>query len=417
MSFLRKRKNHDLDDDESDDMISGNGNAASNRTKSRKPPNTAFRQQRLKAWQPILTPKTVIPLFFILACIFAPLGIAIIHSTYNVQTLQVDYSKCGSLKSKNYESIPSKYTSFHFKNKNTNPDYKWRVVNGTDDFDDLKQTCQIQFTLPVDLKPPIYLYYKLNNFFQNHRKYVSSYDLEQLKGIAVTKADLENDCSPVKERDDKIIYPCGLIANSFFNDTFESPVLLNAKSGSNNETYELSEKGISWGSDLKHKYKKTNYKASDIVPPPNWYKMFPDGYNDSNLPDLHKWEHLQNWMRTAGLPTFYKLYGKNTTSTMSSGTYEISIGMNYPVSIFGGTKTLVITTNSVFGGRNLSLGVIYIIVAIVSLVLGVAFLLQHLIKPRRIGDHNYLQGSAVDSGFRDGPRQANDPISTFRDQL
>jgi hypothetical protein len=42
--------------------------------KSRRPANTAFRQQRLKAWQPILTPKTVLPLFFIIGIIFAPIG-------------------------------------------------------------------------------------------------------------------------------------------------------------------------------------------------------------------------------------------------------------------------------------------------------------------------------------------------------
>ncbi|MBE7181249.1 MAG: hypothetical protein INR71_08580 [Terriglobus roseus] len=42
--------------------------------KSRRPPNTAFRQQRLKAWQPILTPKTVLPLLFVVGIIFAPLG-------------------------------------------------------------------------------------------------------------------------------------------------------------------------------------------------------------------------------------------------------------------------------------------------------------------------------------------------------
>lgn len=44
------------------------------KTKSRRPPNTAFRQQRLKAWQPILTPKTVLPLLFAVGIIFAPLG-------------------------------------------------------------------------------------------------------------------------------------------------------------------------------------------------------------------------------------------------------------------------------------------------------------------------------------------------------
>lgn len=403
MNFLRKRKNSGSDDE---DAFEDNPSKVQ---KSRKPPNTAFRQQRLKAWQPILTPKTVIPLLFLLACIFAPLGVAIIYTTYNVQNITVDYTHCTSLSSNNYVDIPKKYTSYHFKHDNAYPDFKWKVSNGTDSFGDLEQVCQIQFTLPRNLQPPIYLYYKLTSFYQNHRKYVNSYDLEQLMGHAVDKGDLVSQCDPLKIRDDKIVYPCGLVANSFFNDTYSSPVLLNAKSGSDNETYELSSEGISWSSDVKHKYKPTDYTPDQIVPPPNWYKMFPDGYNESNLPNLQKWEHLQNWMRTAGLPSFYKLYGKNTTTALSSGTYEISVTMNYPVSIFGGTKTLVITTNSIFGGRNMSLGIIYIIVAVISLVLGVAFLLQHLIKPRRIGDHNYLQGG-VESGFNEGP-------SNFRDQL
>jgi hypothetical protein len=36
--------------------------------------DTAFKQQRLKAWQPLLTPKTVLPTLFIAGIIFAPLG-------------------------------------------------------------------------------------------------------------------------------------------------------------------------------------------------------------------------------------------------------------------------------------------------------------------------------------------------------
>lgn len=36
--------------------------------------DTAFKQQRLKAWQPILTPKTVLPIFFLIGIIFAPIG-------------------------------------------------------------------------------------------------------------------------------------------------------------------------------------------------------------------------------------------------------------------------------------------------------------------------------------------------------
>ena len=40
----------------------------------RRPGNTAFKQQRLKAWQPILTPKTVLPTFFVIGVLFAPIG-------------------------------------------------------------------------------------------------------------------------------------------------------------------------------------------------------------------------------------------------------------------------------------------------------------------------------------------------------
>lgn len=36
--------------------------------------DTAFKQQRLKAWQPILTPKTVLPTLFIVGLLFAPIG-------------------------------------------------------------------------------------------------------------------------------------------------------------------------------------------------------------------------------------------------------------------------------------------------------------------------------------------------------
>ena len=291
----------------------------------------------------------MIPLLLLLAVIFAPLGIAIINTTYNVELLEIDYSNCENLEPDDFVKVPSKYTAHHFRHKNTDPDFKWKVTSDKDDYGDDIKTCYIQFELPRDLKPPLYMYYKLTNFYQNHRKYVESYDLEQLKGNAVSSDSLTDKCKPLKYVGDKIIYPCGLIANSYFNDTISSPVLLNAKSSSNNETYEMSDKGISWSSDRDHKYKKTEYKPEDIVPPPNWYKMYPKGY---------------------------------------------------PTQSFGRTKSVVITTSSIFGGRNMSLGVIYVIVAAVSLVLGVAFLIQHLIKPRRLADHNYLQNVSP-TNFRD----------------
>lgn len=394
MNFLRRRRSSE--DDEGDEAFT-----ESNIHKSRKPPNTAFRQQRLKAWQPILTPTSVIPVLFVLAVIFAPLGIAIIYSTYNVQMLSIDYSQCHSLATDSLQDVPATYVKYHFQHKNDNPSYQWRLINETDN-DVLKQTCRVHFTLPVEIEPPIYLYYRLTNFYQNHRKYVDSYDLKQLKGDAVDADSVTDKCDPLKEIDGKVVYPCGLIANSLFNDTFSNPTLLNPQNGENNQTYTFSDDDISWSSDRNTRFKKTSYKPEDVVPPPNWQASYPDGYTEENMPDLSQMQHLQNWMRTSGLPSFFKLYGKNTTETMSTGTYEVDIVLNYPVTIFGGSKSMVIMTNSIFGARNMSLGLVYVIVAIICLLAGIGFLLQHLIKPRRIGDHNFLQG-------QNGP--------TFRDQL
>jgi hypothetical protein len=52
--------------------------------------DTAFKQQRLKAWQPILTPKTVLPTFFILGIIFAPIGAALIWGSGQVDIYNHD---------------------------------------------------------------------------------------------------------------------------------------------------------------------------------------------------------------------------------------------------------------------------------------------------------------------------------------
>jgi hypothetical protein len=95
-------------------------------------------------------------------------------------------------------------------------------------------------------------------------------------------------------------------------------------------------------------------------------------------------------MRTAGLPTFSKLALRNDNETLTSGTYSITIGLNFDVREFDGTKSIVLSTRTVIGGRNPFLGIAYLAVAGLCLVLGILFLVKHLIHPRKIGDHSYL---------------------------
>ncbi len=83
-----------------------------------------------------------------------------------------------------------------------------------------RQQCYLQFDVPIDLDPTVLFYYKLTNFYQNHRRYVKSLNSDQLKGKFVSVSTLNGgDCKPLASTDNKAIYPCGLIANSVFNGT------------------------------------------------------------------------------------------------------------------------------------------------------------------------------------------------------
>lgn len=45
-----------------------------------------FKQQRLKAWQPILTASTALPLFFIIGIVFIPIGAILLVASDKVST-------------------------------------------------------------------------------------------------------------------------------------------------------------------------------------------------------------------------------------------------------------------------------------------------------------------------------------------
>nr|CAG8466090.1 6657_t:CDS:2 [Entrophospora candida]CAG8510777.1 4766_t:CDS:2 [Entrophospora candida] len=348
-------------------------------TKSRKPANTAFKQQRLKAWQPILTPKTVLPTFFIIGIIFAPLGGLLFWAT----PIYPDFLP-----------MPSGYIQASFPKAGPEPvaSTKWsrEVYLPTQDVNPNQipyWRCRIRFSIPNQLDPPIFFYYRLTNFYQNHRRYVKSFDADQLKGLAVGQSALQINCKPMAVTPEGyLIYPCGLIANSQFNDTISNLSLLNDGS-----SYNFTQSGIAWPSD-RQKYGKTAYDYGQIRPPPDWVDRYPNGSytNDYPPPDLSNDELFQVWMRTAGLPNFRKLYGKNEKEPLKAGEYEVLIDYKFPVTRYGGTKSFVISTGSFLGGKNPFLGSAYMGVGMLCVILGCIFTARYLYKPRKLGDHTYL---------------------------
>lgn len=56
--------------------------------------DSAFKQQRLPAWQPVLTAGTVLPTFFIIGILFIPVGVALLYFSDEVSEHVIDYTNC-----------------------------------------------------------------------------------------------------------------------------------------------------------------------------------------------------------------------------------------------------------------------------------------------------------------------------------
>ncbi|XP_065586997.1 cell cycle control protein 50A isoform X2 [Cyrtonyx montezumae] len=291
--------------------------------KTRKPDNTAFKQQRLPAWQPILTAGTVLPAFFIIGLIFIPIGIGIYVTSNNIREYEIDYtgtepsSPCNKCLNVSWDSTPP-------------------------------CTCTINFTL--------------EHSFENPSK----------------------ECEPYRTNEDKPIAPCGAIANSMFNDTLE---LYHIENDTRTAITLIKKGIAWWtdknvkfrnptgdGNNLTALFQGT-------TKPVNWPKPV---YMLDSEPDNNGFinEDFIVWMRTAALPTFRKLYRlierkSNLQPTLQAGKYSLDITYNYPVHSFDGRKRMILSTISWMGGKNPFLGIAYITVGSICFFLGVVLLIIH----------------------------------------
>ncbi|XP_020223719.1 ALA-interacting subunit 3 [Cajanus cajan] len=321
---------------------------AARRNNTKRPKYSKFTQQELPACKPILTPRAVISAFLLVSVVFVPIGVAALIASRKVVEIVYRYeSKC----------IPPNVTD------------KVAYIQSSAD-----KTCKFSLHVEKHMKSPIYVYYQLDNFYQNHRRYVKSRSDEQLRDPG--EEDSTSACKPEDTANGKAIVPCGLIAWSLFNDTYSF--------SRDNHNLTVNKKGISWKSDREHKFGKNvfpkNFQNSSIKGGASLNESIP----------LSEQEDLIVWMRTAALPTFRKLYGKIEVDLNEGDSINVTLQNKYNTYSFNGRKKLVLSTTSWLGGKNDFLGIAYLTVGGLCFFLALAFTIVYFVKPRQLGDPTYL---------------------------
>ncbi|KAH0453876.1 hypothetical protein IEQ34_018200 [Dendrobium chrysotoxum] len=322
------------------------------RRNSKRPKYSRFTQQELPACKPILTPLWVISLFTLVGIIFVPIGLASLLASNDVVEIVDRYETA---------CVPPSMIN----------DKVGYIQNPA-----ISKTCARVLKVPKDMDKPIYVYYQLDNFYQNHRRYVKSRNDKQLRDAS--KAYETSGCDPEKTTADGTpIVPCGLIAWSLFNDTYSF-------THGNGESLTVNKKDISWKSDRDHKF------GSDVYPK-NFQNgaLIGGGKLDSKKP-LSEQEDLIVWMRTAALPTFRKLYGRIEVDLKENDIITVMLENNYNTYSFGGKKKLVLSTTSWLGGKNDFLGIAYLSVGGLCFFLATTFTVLYLVTPRKLGDPSFL---------------------------
>lgn len=296
-----------------------------------------FKQQKLPAWRPVPTITSTSATFFLFGVAFIIIGIVVLNYSNQIVEISLQYdNQCN-----------------------------------------LNTFCDVNFEINQTMTPPVMIYYQLNNFYQNHRRYVKSKSNSQLNGATPTSAELisSGECDPIVTMKDLginksysglilnetlVANPCGLIAKSLFNDNYT----LFDQTG---KSIFINEKDIAWQADRELKYSRPKDPSGKD----------PDYWKTIQWTDVMD-EHFMVWMRPAGLPNFRKLWGR-INDTLNAGKYKLKIFNMYDVSQFKGEKFLVLSTVNSFGGKNSFLGISYIVVGSICVIMAIAFIIGYKI--------------------------------------
>lgn len=184
-----------------------------------------------------------------------------------------------------------------------------------------------------------YVFLEMKEFYQTNLRYSKSISYDQLRGE--TPRSLRS-TRPLSYEDGKVIYPAGLLPNSFPHDEYEI------------DGVELETRGISWESE-RSTIKPAAYTRDEVVPPPLWPEY-------AEIPDLSLNERFVNWIYIAPFPSFRKLWG--VADVDAEGTYTLNVVSRFPY----GRKYVSLLQSSTIGPKNYFLSVGMVCVGLAMLL-------------------------------------------------
>ena len=225
-------------------------------------------------------------------------------------------------------------------------------------------TWSVTFKLTEDIEDPLF-YYRIDNFYSNHKNYVKSKSVSQLRGSSISSLST---CSPIEHNIDvgnptsivtgatlqssDVAYPCGLIAKYKFTDTFK----LYDSSGTQ---INLDDSNIALSIDKSTRFKNSNNLSQQ-------WQDFTD-------------QHFMVWNRIETFPWFDKLYAKISSTLKAGIQYTVTISNKYIYSGFDIKKRIVISSAQ-YMGKDPGLGVIFLFWACLSFILIIVLFIFELLK-------------------------------------